>query len=305
MNDRSRAVTCQYKGGGHCSLTTKDSSELCHHHRRNSLQHTSGPGSAPKLRLLEATKKLVNGDTAALNSKVVLDHMPRVHKAADHVYITMGAAATLPEDTIIWNGYPKTLTEGITHAEQTTDGTLHLLKDGSTIRARYENSTNPDTEFLLLSQAYIARAHSAQRLFAAQGMFDGLAERYDDKAEVLVQLPLNDDPSISVAYTSVNDSEVKVRISSLADDGTTQTETYSVFTSRYTVEDGDTIAPNNEVMMPGRIHHNGTTADVPEARSNQRAQLFHNITEALNVIDTYSVNGEDGALYLPVGWMER
>jgi hypothetical protein len=305
MNDRSRAVTCQYKGGGHCSLSTKDSSELCHHHRRNSLQHTSGPGGAPKLRLLEATKKLVNGDTAAINSKVVLDHMPRVHRASDHVYVTMAAAATLPQDAIIWDGRTITLTEGQTHSEDTPNGILQLLKDGSTIRARYENPTHPDAHFELLSHAYTTRAQSARRLFAAQGMFDGLAERYDDKAEVLVQLPLNDNPDITVGYTSVSDGEVKVRITSRTADGTDQTETYSVFTSRFTVEDGDTVAPNNEVQMPGRVHHNGTSTDVPEAQSNQRAQLFHNITEALNVIDTYSITGTDGALYIPVGWMER
>lgn len=225
MNDRSRAVTCQYKGGGHCSLTTKDSSELCHHHRRNSLQHIAAPGGAPKLRLHEATKRLINGDTAAINSKIVLDYMPRVQRAADHVSVSNGTARSLESDDIIWDDHTVTITNNGTYVEATERGALQIRKDGATVRARYAENMDNDAASELLSQAYNTRAHAARRLFEAQGMFDGLGERYDDKAEVLVQLPLNDDPNINVSYTSVNNGEVKLRINSKADDGTTQTST--------------------------------------------------------------------------------
>lgn len=300
----SRAVTCQYRGGGHCAKATKDSSELCHHHRRNNLQHSSTSDSAPKLRLQEATQRMMTGDTAALNGKTVLDWMPAVHRNSEQVGVQRGAHSNAV-DEIIWNDTKTTLEE---HAPVTYNApglSYEIVKDGTWIYAKFPDNATETQKNVITAHAYATRNNTAKRLFQARGMFDGLGERYDDKAEVLVQLPLNEDPSLLVNYSSPNPGEVKVRIMTTNSEGKQQTETYTASIKQFNIRKNGVLVPNNEMDMPGKLTVDGQDYPVPEALSNQRAMLFHNLTEALNVIDSYSSTGDDGALYLPVGWMER
>lgn len=300
----SRAVTCQYRGGGQCTKTTKDTSELCHHHRRNNLQHSSSVDSAPKLRLHEATRRMMTGDAAAVHGKTVLDWMPAVHRDEEKVGVQRGAHSK-EVDEVIWNDTHFTL-EDNTYAVYDQMGlSYQIVKEKTWLYAKFPDNASGTEKNMIVAQAYETRNNTARRLFQAQGMFDGLGERYDDKAEVLVQLPLNDDPSLHISYSSVDGNEVKVRIASTNAEGKDQVETYTASIKQYSLRKNGVIVPNNEMDMPGKLTVDGTSYPVPEALSNQRAMFFHNLTEALNVIDSYSANGEDGALYLPVGWMER
>lgn len=300
----SRAVTCQYRGGGHCAKSTKDSSELCHHHRRNNLQHSSSTDSAPKLRLHEATQRMMTGDTAALNGKTVLDWMPAVHRNSEQVGVQRGAHSNAV-DTIIWNDTEYTLEEHTPNVYNAPGLSYQIIKDGTWLYAKFPDNASEAEKSVITAHAYATRNNTTRRLFQARGMFDGLGERYDDKAEVLVQLPLNEDPTLLVNYSSPNPNEVKVRIATLNSEGKTQTETYTVSIKQFNLRKNGVLVPNNEMDMPGKLTVDGIDYPVPEALSNQRAMLFHNLTEALNVIDSNSATGDDGALYLPVGWMER
>lgn len=300
----SRAVTCQYRGGGHCAKTTKDTSELCHHHRRNNLQHSTSADSAPKLRLHEATQRIRTGDEAARRGKTVLDWMPRVHRDHEKVGVEYGAAPS-EVDTIVWNDTQYTLQQHMPSLYNLPNLSYQIVKDGTWLYAKFPDNATHEEKAVITANAYAARNQTAFRLFKVQGMFDGLGERYDDKAEVLVQLPLNEDPSLRISYSSVDGNEVKVRVSSTNAEGKEQTETYMVSIKQYALNNRGVFLPNNEMDMPGTLTVDGNSYPVPEALSNQRAGFFHNLTEALNVIDTYSVTGNDGALYLPVGWMER
>ena len=300
----SRAVVCQYRGGGHCTKTTKDTSELCHHHRRNNLQHSTSADSAPKLRLAEATMRIRTGDQAAVNGKTVLDWMPVVHRSANVVAVERGTASTVT-DTVIWNDTQYTLEQHVPAVYNAHGLSYPIIKDGTTLKAKFPENASETERSTIVAQAYTTRNHTAFRLFKSQGMFDGLGERYDDKAEVLVQLPLNEDRSLSVSYSSPDNDTIKVRMHSVNSEGKDQTETYTVSIKQFSLTSAGTLMPNNEVDMPGTLTVDGNAYPVPEALSNQRAQFFHNLTEALNVIDTYSCTGSDDALYLPVGWMER
>lgn len=300
----SRAVACQYRGGGYCSKTTKDTSELCHHHRRNNLQHSSTPNSAPKLRLHEATQRLRLGDEAAMRGKTVLDYMPTVHRNGEQVGVRNGTS-TRTTDTVVWNDTSFTLEEAVPELYAGQGITYPIIKSGTWLYAKFPEGSDESVRSVMVAQAYATRNQTAARLFNTQGMFEGLAERYDDKPEILVQLPLNEDPSVNVSYSSTDGNVVKVRMRSMNSEGKEQTETYTVSIKRFSMVNTDMLVPNNEMDMPGTLTVDGQTYPVPEALSNQRAQFFHNLTEALNVIDTYSVVGPDGAMYLPVGWMER
>ena len=300
----SRAVTCQYRGGGHCSKTTKDTSELCHHHRRNNLQHSTSADSAPKLRLHEATQRMMTGDAAAIHGKTVLDWMPAVHRNNEMVGVQRGAHSNTV-DEIVWNDTRYTLEDNVYAVYAQPGLSYQIVKEGTWLYAKFPENADRNHEAQMVAQAYATRNNSAYRLFKAQGMFDGLGERYDDKAEVLVQLPLNEDPSLHISYSSVDGNEVKVRIASTNSEGKDQVETYTVSIKQFSLRKNGVMVPNNELDMPGKLTVDGNDYPVPEALSNQRALFFHNLTEALNVIDSYSSHGEDGALYLPVGWMER
>ena len=300
----SRAVACQYRGGGHCSKTTKDTSELCHHHRRNNLQHSTTPDSAPKLRLHEATMRMRSGDEAALRGKTVLDWMPTVHRNGEQVGVRNGTSSRAA-DTVVWNDTQFSLEEAVPAVYNGQGLSYPIVKSGTWLYGRFPEGSDESVRSVMVAQAYATRNNTAARLFQMQGMFDGLAERYDDKAEVLVQLPLSEDPSLNISYSSVDGNTVKVRMRSTNSEGKDQTETYTVSIKQFSMVNTDMLAPNNEMDMPGTLTVDGQNYPVPEALSNQRAQFFHNLTEALNVIDTYSVTGPDGAMYLPVGWMER
>lgn len=248
--------------------------------------------------------RIRTGDAAALRGKTVLDWMPVVHRDHEKVGVQRGAAST-ETDTVVWNDTQYTLPDRVPALYGTEEVSYPIMKDGTWLYARFPENSSEGQRLVMVAQAYATRNQTAYRLFKSQGMFDGLGERYDDKAEVLVQLPLNEDPSLHVNYSSPDNNTIKVRLHSVNAEGKDQTETYTVSIKQFTLTANGVIAANNEVDMPGTLTVDGNTYPVPEALSNQRAQFFHNLTEALNVIDTYSCIGNDDALYLPVGWMER
>lgn len=298
----SRAVACKYSGGNHCNKRTKDASELCHHHRRNNYQHSGG--TAANMRLAAATQLIVSGDEAAVRGAAVLDQMPVAHQFEAVAGVENGCLDG-PVDTIMWNRQAITLHEGQPVSVTTPGYTYTLMKAGTWVYAEYPNRSDIASVRAVTAHAMGARMAAAYRLFSEYQLFSGgLSERYDDKAEILVQLPLNDDPSLRIAYTAVTPDVLKVRITSTDAEGSEIVETYTVATKAFQMKETG-IYPNNEVDMPGSMEVKGQTYPVPEALSNQRAAFFHNLTEALNVIDEYCSRADDGALHLPVGWMER
>lgn len=305
----SRAVPCSWEG---CRNTTRDTSMLCFHHRRASLvsaaavQRAAQVGTfVPRLRLPETQRLLAQPGENIAHAAYALgqEQLARYPELVlEWPRLRVRNAFTL-DSTIAWLQSAKYLAPATSRQE----GQVVLSREGDDLVIHPEES--------LESTRVLVEALRTQRvrwydMCAESGILGGAGEGYDDRAEILSQLRLLNEPNSRLSYSVRGDGVVGVHIHPVGGFG--MEEHYylegrpgliglgsngevHVGMETYVAADSHTVTRREDrwVSLP--------LADRPVP---EREEFLRTVCSALTLVNKYAID-VDGQVYLPVGWTEQ
>lgn len=283
------AVTCGWPGG--CLARTKDTSGLCHHHRRFSGSIWNDDGKMVRHGRLFSTIKLSSTDSETYEKMISLSRKSMEEQPRMVVHPNANNAAILTN--INDDRFP--LNDRLVNLPY-EDDQFAIFPNGDTgdIIVAVKDEDNAQDRLLEIKKGL--EQVKAFRHAPRYGLFDGVAEEYDDPSEALAQLDLGSmSDSELVLMNPADDDEEVFRINP---DDITLPSVAGVIKPVF-----PTISETGQVETQYRVE-SVTTSDNNKPSPDQESVILSMIG-VRNIIEDRGIrNPEDGKLYLPRGWTD-